>query len=71
VFIETQNSMRLIEDKTQELIQWVRAIYQSDLTILEKDRAFARRFGAHYRSNGLTAVVFWTPKTHQRGNASQ
>jgi hypothetical protein len=62
VVTETQDSIRLIEDQTQELIQWVTAIYKSDLTILEKDRAFARRFGAHYRSNGLTAVVFWTPK---------
>ena len=60
--IETRTRVRLVEDETEKLIDWARQNEHDDATIFEKSQAFARRMGAHYRSDGLTEVVFWAPR---------
>jgi hypothetical protein len=62
VAIDTRTRVRLVEDETAKLIDWARQNEQADATIFEKSQAFARRMGAHYRSDGLTEVVFWAPR---------
>ena len=56
------HSINLVETETQKLLDSAIAIEGSKLTILEKAQAIARRLGAHYRSDGLTEIGFWTPR---------
>lgn len=55
-------AVKLEAAATQELLDWVAAIEESELTFLEKAQALARRVGAHYRADGLTEIGFWTPE---------
>ncbi|ERN40207.1 hypothetical protein KR51_00031460 [Rubidibacter lacunae KORDI 51-2] len=59
------NIISLVEDETDRFEGWGLAIENADLetmTYFEKGQAYARRLGAHYRSDGLTEVGFWTPE---------
>lgn len=60
--VKTISSLSLVEAETQKLLDWVSAIETSNATYLEKAQAIARRLGAHYRSDGLTEIGFWTPR---------
>ncbi len=62
MIVETERSVRLDEQATQELIDWVSAIEHSEATYLEKSQLLAMRLGAHYRPDGLTEIGFWTPE---------
>lgn len=55
-------SIKLVEEESQKLLDWAIAVEKSQLTVLEKDQAIARKLGAHYRSDGLTEIGFWTPR---------
>ncbi|WP_406850526.1 glucosylglycerol hydrolase [Cyanobacterium aponinum AL20118] len=60
---EENKLVYLVEEETQKLIKWVKNIEKSDdLTIFEKNQEIVTRLGAHYRSDGLTEIGFWTPK---------
>jgi hypothetical protein len=52
----------LVEDATQELINWAKAITQSDNFHFHQVQKLATRLGAHYRVDGLTEIGFWTPE---------
>jgi len=60
--VETEAFVKLAEDATEELINWVKEIEHSDATIFEKGQAIAKKLGAHYRQDGLTEIGFWTPE---------
>ncbi len=60
--VKTQNSLSLVEEETQKLLDWVIAIEESNATILEKAQAIVQRLGAHYRADGLTEIGFWAPR---------
>ncbi|MGQ4647074.1 glucosylglycerol hydrolase [Lyngbya aestuarii] len=62
MIIDTKDSLRLVEDATQELLDWAVAIEQSDATYFEKAQTIVRRLGAHYRPDGLTEIGFWIPE---------
>jgi len=62
VKVDTKPSIRLVEDATQEVIDWAATIEHSDATYFEKAQAIAKRLGAHYRPDGLTEIGFWTPR---------
>jgi hypothetical protein len=62
VIVETKNSLRLVEDETEKLLDWAREIEHSQATYLEKAQALVQRLGAHYRADGLTEIGFWAPK---------
>jgi len=62
VIVDTKSSLLLVEDATQELLDWAEAIEHSDATYFEKAQALVRRMGAHYRADGLTEVCFWVPE---------
>lgn len=55
-------TISLVQDDTQALLDWAIAVQQSDDTFFHKCQALARRLGAHYRSDGLTEIGFWTPR---------
>ncbi|WP_443029201.1 glucosylglycerol hydrolase [Spirulina sp. CS-785/01] len=55
-------SISLVEDATQELIDWVHEIEHSQLTVFEKSQEVATKLGAHYRKDGLVEIGFWTPR---------
>ncbi|BAW97610.1 hypothetical protein NIES970_25640 [[Synechococcus] sp. NIES-970] len=52
----------LIEAATQTLLDWADQITHSDESYFHKAQRLARRLGAHYRTDGLTEVGFWTPE---------
>lgn len=52
----------LVEDATQELLNWAEAITQSDNFHFHQIQKLATRLGAHYRVDGLTEIGFWTPE---------
>ncbi len=54
--------LKLIEEETQALLDWAVSVEQSDDTYFGKAQTLARRLGAHYRADGLTAFGFWTPE---------
>lgn len=60
--VDTQNSITLADAETQSLLDWATAIEHSELTYFEKAKALAAKLGAHYRSDGLTEIGFWTPR---------
>jgi hypothetical protein len=62
VVVQTEQTIQLQEEPTQELLDWAIALEHSDLSYLEKAEAIARRLGAHYREDGLTEIGFWTPE---------
>ncbi|MGB7274533.1 MAG: glucosylglycerol hydrolase [Geitlerinemataceae cyanobacterium] len=54
---------QLIEDATQELVDWAAEIERSSASIFEKAQHIATRLGAHYRAtDGLTEIGFWVPE---------
>jgi hypothetical protein len=54
--------LALVDAETQKLLDWATQISDSDETYFHKAQSLARRLGAHYRSDGLTEVGFWTPR---------
>lgn len=59
----TKNLVSLHEEETKRFIDWIADVEKKpDLTIFEKNQLIATRLGAHYRSDGLTEVGFWSPK---------
>lgn len=60
--VKTKYSLSLVEAETQKLLDWVIETEESEMTILQKAEAIARKLGAHYRSDGLTEVGFWAPR---------
>jgi hypothetical protein len=60
--VATAARIRLLENETQELINWAEAIQHTDDTIFHKARQLATRLGAHYRADGLTEIGFWAPE---------
>ena len=52
----------LVEDETQELLDWAAAVEHSDATYFERGQHLAQRLGTYYRSDGLTEFGFWTPE---------
>ncbi|MEL6440230.1 MAG: glucosylglycerol hydrolase [Cyanobacteria bacterium J06621_8] len=59
---EIQNSISLVEAETQKLLDWAIAVEALEATYLDKAQALVRKLGAHYRSDGLTEIGFWTPR---------
>ncbi|OAB62241.1 alpha-amylase [Leptolyngbya valderiana BDU 20041] len=64
VNVETTSmpSIELIEEATQDLLEWAAEIDASHATYFEKGQQLARRLGAHYREDGLTEIGFWAPE---------
>ncbi|MGB7443820.1 MAG: glucosylglycerol hydrolase [Coleofasciculaceae cyanobacterium] len=62
MILDTKSSLLLVEDATQELLDWAEAIEHSDATYFEKAQTLVRRLGAHYRPDGLTEICFWVPE---------
>lgn len=60
--VDTKTCITLVEDETQKLLDWAAAIEHSDAPFFAKAQALAPRLGAHYRSDGLTEIGFWTPR---------
>ena len=60
--ITFSSSITLVEKETQILLDWAAALTDSDETYFEKAQQFARKLGAHYRSDGLTEIGFWAPE---------
>ncbi len=59
----TRPQIKLIEEETRKLIEWVENIEKSDNTVFDKAQTIATRLGAHYCHNsGLTEIGFWTPE---------
>ncbi|MGB3496065.1 MAG: glucosylglycerol hydrolase [Elainellaceae cyanobacterium] len=56
------SKIRLVEDATQELMEWAANVSDSDATYFERGQELSRRLGAHYREDGLTEIGFWTPE---------
>ncbi|MGQ4646459.1 glucosylglycerol hydrolase [Lyngbya aestuarii] len=52
----------LAEDATKELLTWAEQVHLSEETIFGKAQILAAKLGAHYRSDGLTEIGFWTPE---------
>ncbi len=57
----SEKSISLVEEKTQQLLDWAAEIAASSTTYLEKAQALVKKLGAHYLGNGLTEIGFWTP----------
>ncbi len=57
----TQGLIRLEQQETERLIEWMDQAWQSDDSYFEQARTIVRRLGAHYRQDGLTEVMFWVP----------
>ncbi len=57
-----KSRIKLIEDETQQLLDWAQQVQDSDETIFNKAKTLATRLGAHYRSDGLTEIGFWAPE---------
>ncbi|MBE9127352.1 MULTISPECIES: glucosylglycerol hydrolase [unclassified Coleofasciculus] len=62
MIVDTKPAVKLVEDATQELLDWASTLEHSDATYFEKAQALATRLGAHYRADGLTEIGFWTPR---------
>lgn len=60
--VATATSIQLVEAETQALVDWVDQVQHSDDTLFNKAKTLATRLGAHYRSDGLTEIGFWTPE---------
>lgn len=56
------SQISLVEDATQDLIDWADEVQQSDKPIFRKAQQIATRLGAHYQPNGLTEIGFWAPE---------
>lgn len=62
---EKHTSLQLDAVETGKLLAVLEGIDRADLeemSYFEKGQAYARHLGAHYRSDGLTEVGFWTPE---------
>ncbi len=60
---QTKKLVYIAEEETKKFITWIAEVEKNQkLTIFEKNRLIATRVGAHYRSDGLTEVGFWSPK---------
>ena len=57
-----KNLISLDEKETEKLVNWITEVENSSLTISEKNQQIVTRLGAHYRSDGLTEIGFWTPE---------
>ena len=55
----------LVEDATQEFLDWIAAFTYSDEDSFYRARVLATRLGAYYRPDGLTEVAFWVPDVGQ------
>lgn len=60
-------AIQLLEDETQQLMDWAEQVQNSDETVFHKAQALATRLGARYRADGktelgFTEVGFWAPE---------
>nr|WP_244532830.1 glucosylglycerol hydrolase [Geitlerinema sp. PCC 9228] len=62
VIVDTSRSIDLVEPATQELLDWVVDLENSDISYFEQVQQLATKLGAHYRRDGLTEVGFWAPE---------
>lgn len=62
VIVDTSRSIDLDEEATQELLEWVFGIENSENSYFEQAQQVATKLGAHYRRDGLTEVGFWAPE---------
>ncbi|MGK7921702.1 MAG: glucosylglycerol hydrolase [Trichodesmium sp.] len=60
--VVTTSGIKLVEDATKELIDWVAKIERSPGSYFEKAQTIVRKLGAYYRPDGLTEVGFWSPR---------
>ncbi|ESA32829.1 hypothetical protein N836_02110 [Leptolyngbya sp. Heron Island J] len=57
----------LVEEATQEFLNWVSAFTYSDEDVFYRARVLATRLGAYYRPDGLTEIAFWVPDVGHSG----
>ena len=60
--VDISRSIELVEKATQQLLDWVVDLENSDISYFEQAQQLATYLGAHYRSDGLTQVGFWAPE---------
>ena len=59
----TKKLVYLVEEETKKFITEIAEVEKNqDLTIFEKNQLIAIRLGAHYRSDSLTEIGFWSPQ---------
>ena len=58
----SSSAIALVQDATQELLDWATEVQTADEPFFRKAQRLATRLGAHYRSDGLTEIGFWAPE---------
>ncbi|MDJ0901764.1 MAG: glucosylglycerol hydrolase [Xenococcus sp. MO_188.B8] len=63
-------SIKLVEEETQAFLDWAAAFLYPVDDLFAQAKILATRLGAHYRSNGLTEIVFWVPEVESNEKSS-
>ena len=58
----TEPTIKLVDEETENLLNWAATVEHSKASYFEKAQILAQKLGAHWLGDGLTQIGFWTPK---------